>query len=303
MENAAARRNLLWSLLGDLPPRDHPVTVLQEEVVNNKPYDLTHVVLDLNGIEHVPAYIVRPKSSYGKQLPVVIYNHAHGGDYEIGKNEFISPRSFIADPPYAQVCAENGWVGVCIDTWNFGERRGPGESHTFKKMLWHGQVLWGMMVYDSIRLVDYLSTLPFVDSNRIAAVGLSMGSTMSWWMAALDERIKACVDICCLTDFDELIKENGLDRHGLYYYVPGLLKHFNTAQINALIAPRAHLSLAGSRDPLTPQAGLKQIDEQLKQAYADAGAAENWKLVIENTGHNETPEMRREIVQWLKHHL
>ena len=32
-----------------------------------------------------------------------------------------------------------------------------------------------------------------------------------------------------------------------YYFVPSLLKKFTTAQINALIAPRAHLGLAGPR--------------------------------------------------------
>ena len=77
---------------------------------------------------------------------------------------------------------------------------------------------------------------------------MSMGSTMAWWLAALDTRIKVTVDINCLTDFQALLAENGLSRHGLYYFVPGLLKHFTTAQINALIAPRAHLGLAGLRD-------------------------------------------------------
>ncbi len=59
----------------------------------------------------------------------------------------------------------------------------------FKAMLWQGMVLWGMMVYDSYKAVDYLASRPEVDPSRIATLGMSMGSTMAWWLAALDPRI------------------------------------------------------------------------------------------------------------------
>ena len=190
-----------------------------------------------------------------------------------------------------------------MDTWVFGERATRTELDVFKEMLWRGRVLWGMMVYDSIRGLDYLTTRPEVDPARIGTVGLSMGSTMAWWVAALDERVKSCVDICCLTDFQALLDTNHLKGHGIYYYVPSLLKHFTTAQINALIAPRAHLSLAGDLDPLTPPAGLDRIDRELRQVYADAGRPDNWKLLRYDVGHQETPEMRREIVAFLKRTL
>jgi len=93
----------------------------------------------------------------------------------------------------------------------------------FKAMLWQGRVLWGMMVYDSLRALDWLAQRPDVDTSRIGTVGMSMGSTMAWYLGALDERIKVTVDICCLTDFDTLLAKKGLGGHGVYYYVPGLL--------------------------------------------------------------------------------
>jgi len=130
-----------------------------------------------------------------------------------------------------------------------------------------------------------------------------MGSTMAWWHAALDARVRACVDICCLTDFEALIQTRGLDGHGLYYYVPSLLKHFSTADINALICPRAHLSLAGNWDKLTPPAGLDRIDAALCNAYAEANVPENWELVRYNTGHFETWDMRARILRFLEQHL
>jgi dienelactone hydrolase len=91
----------------------------------------------------------------------------------------------------------------------FGERSHTSEADTFKATLWQGQVLWGMMVYDSLRAVDFLARRPDVDAARLGTLGISMGSTMAWWLAALDERIKATVDICCLTDFHTLLAKKG----------------------------------------------------------------------------------------------
>ena len=299
----AVERADLYSLLGDLPPRDRPISaeLVSEQIRDN--YRLEVLTLDLNGIEPVPAYFVRPADGDGP-FPAVLYNHSHGGAYDIGKREFVEERAGFQRPPYAQALAEAGFCGLCIDAWNFGERRGRTESAAFKEMLWNGRVLWGMMVYDSIRAVDYLVSRPDTDAARIGTLGMSMGSTMSWWTAALDERIAACVDICCLTDFDTLIEQGGLDGHGIYYYVPNLLKYgWSTARINALIAPRPHLALAGNYDLLTPPRGLDRIDAELKRTYAAAGAPGAWKLARYPCGHVETHAMRREAMDWLRHRL
>ncbi|HEU5329488.1 MAG TPA: acetylxylan esterase, partial [Thermomicrobiales bacterium] len=222
-EQQAARRQELFTLLGDLPDRARPVGAQLISKETRETYLLETLILDLNGIEPVPAYFVRPREAPGR-VPVVLYNHAHGGDYVLGKDELIAGRSALQSPPYAAALAARGYASLAIDTWLFGERRGRTESELFKEMLWHGQVLWGMMVYDSLRAIDYLATRDDVDLARLATLGLSMGSTMAWWVAALDERVKVCVDLCCLTDFQALIETRGLDGHGIYYYVPRLLK-------------------------------------------------------------------------------
>ena len=132
---------------------------------------------------------------------------------------------------------------------------------------------------------------------------MSMGSATAQWVGALEPRLKVIVDICCLTDWHTLVEVKGLQYHGIYYYVPDLLNHFTTAQMNALIAPRAHLSLAGNQDPLTPLAGLEKIDGQLKEVYASTGHARNWKLLRYDVGHRETPAMREEIQKWFREKL
>ncbi|MCD6364542.1 MAG: acetylxylan esterase [Planctomycetes bacterium] len=291
-------RGKLYSLMGDLPPRDRAISVSLVGQEDRGDYWLEKLSCDFNGAEIVPAYFVRPKGIDGP-WPVVLYNHAHGGDYVLGKNELIDGRDGLQDPPYAGELTSAGYAALCIDTWLFGERRGRREQDLFKEMIWKGRVLWGMMVYDSLRAVDYLVDRDDVDSERIATLGISMGSTMAWWLAALDRRIKVCVDICCLTDFDALIDSRGLGGHGIYYFVPSLLKHFTTAGINALIAPRAHLSLAGNYDGLTPPAGLDRIDAELRRVYKQAGKPQAWRLRRYETGHFETALMRSEIMAFL----
>ena len=301
-EEQAARRDELYDLLGLLPPRDYPVFVDTVRLEERDGYYLETLRLDLNGLEPVPAYFARPLEADGP-VPTVLFNHSHGGDYAGGKEEMVQGKPYLQNPPYAKALTGAGYAALCIDHWNFGERRGRTESELFKELLWHGQVLWGLMVYDSLKAVDYLVTRDDVDADRIATLGLSMGSTMAWWLAALDERVKICVDICCLTDFHALIENRGLDGHGIYYYVPGLLQHFDTSAINELIVPRAHLALAGLYDPLTPPEGLDRIDERLQRAYAEAGVPERWSLLRYHTGHYETAHGRREIMAFLREWL
>ena len=301
-EHAQARREQLWSLLGDLPPRDRPVSADTVTTRDADGYHLQVLRLDLNGIEPVPAYFVYPSSGSGP-WPLVLFNHSHGGDYECGKEEMVRGRGYLQSPPYAVGLTRAGYCAMCFDTWNFGERRGRPESALFKELLWRGQVLWGLMVYDSVKALDYLCTRPEVDPARIATMGISMGSTMSWWLAALDTRVRVCVDLCCLTDYQALIDTRGLDFHGLYYYVPSLLKYFSTADINALIAPRPHLSITGLFDGLTPPTGLDRVDAALCQEYASMGASERWQLSRYQTGHFETAAGRREVMAFLRRWL
>ena len=303
------RRKLLWSLLGDLPfnHRPQPPKLLKTEkgAAGGFGYTLEYLTLDLNGFEPVPALLLIPDKRQ-KPAPGLIYHHWHGGTYPTGKDELLTGRKVL--PAYAPVVAEKGIVTLAIDSWCFGERMHDkdgrnGEWDAFKKMIWHGQVLFGMMIFDEHRAVDYLVSRPEVDANRVGAFGLSMGSTKAWWMAALDPRIKLCVDLCCMTDFEELIKANNLKGHGIYYYVPSLLKHFSTAQINELIVPRAHLSMNGRNDALTPPAGVERVRNHLAPLYAKYGKAEDCRVELFDCGHEELPEMRRITLEWIDRHL
>jgi hypothetical protein len=306
-ENQQAKaREKLWSLLGELPRNHKPSSprLIRSEHRGRagSGYQLQHLQLDLNGIEPVPALLLIPDRRDAKS-PGMLYLHWHGGDYARGKSELMEGNRGLS-APYAETLSAKGIVTLAIDSWCFGERNhgvttSQIESDTFKEMLWRGRVLWGMMIWDEFQAVTHLSNRPEVDSERIGVMGMSMGATKAWWLAALDPRVTLCVDICCLTDYDELLRNNGLQAHGIYYFVPALLKHFNTSQINELIVPRARLSVNGRNDPLTPPRGVEKVREYLLRKYTETGQEDNCRIELFDCGHQETPEMRALVDSWI----
>jgi pimeloyl-ACP methyl ester carboxylesterase len=300
--NIGRTRTALRKLLGDLPAANRSPRVAAKKVSRRGPYSVEQLVLDLNGLEKVPAILIR-RSGGTARRPAVLYCHSHGGFYDLGRKELLEGAPYLRSPAYGYCLADRGYAVLCIDNWAFGGRRRMTESATFKLMLWQGRTMWGMMVYDNLKALEYLRSRPDVDAGRIATLGMSMGSTMSWWLAALDTKVAACVDICCLTDFQALIESGGLDGHGVYYYVPGLLKEFTTGRINGLIAPRPHLALAGTKDPLTPAGGLDRVDREMKRVYGALSAPGNWRLVRYASGHRETADMRLRVLSFLEEHL
>ena len=193
------RRKELWSLLGDLPTQHQPAAPKLLKTEKHDGYTLQRLVLDLNGVEPVPALLLIPDKR-PSPAPGLLYIHWHGGMYDLGKEQLL--KGVNVQPPYAPVCAEKGLVTLAIDSWCFGERKHEadgkrGEEDAFKLMLWTGQVLFGMMMFDELRAFDYLAQRPEVDSQRLGVLGMSMGATKAWWLAALDPRVRLCMDVCC----------------------------------------------------------------------------------------------------------
>src|SRR4051812_5231858 len=78
------RRQELYTLLGDLP--DHTqISARKIDEEEHESYILEKLQLNLNGIEIVPAYFIKPKNA-AAPTPAVLFNHSHGGFYHLGKD-------------------------------------------------------------------------------------------------------------------------------------------------------------------------------------------------------------------------
>jgi len=131
------------------------------------------------------------------------------------------------------------------------------------------------------------------------ATGMSMGSTRAWWLAAVDERIAAVAAVACFTRYQNLIAHGQLRQHGVYYFVNGLLRPFDTVGVLALVAPRPLLALTGDLDAGSPADGVRVLEEKLTHLYGAVGAGDRFRSVLyPGVGHTVTPEMRRETLDW-----
>jgi dienelactone hydrolase len=294
----ARRRSDLWHLLGARPwPEGGPHAIGGECLERSD--NVERWRLHLNREQVVPALLLRPRGRAPRG--VVLYCHAHGNRFELGKDELLLGRPALQQPPYGEVLAARGWAALAIDHWGFGERQAPSERGLVKRLLWQGDTLWGWRLHDTLAALDWLRAQPGFESLPVVTLGLSMGSTMALWAAALDSRIAGCIDLCCAAEYDALLHSGNFDGHGEYFFVPGLLAEFTLAEIAALIAPRPHLSCAGALDPLTPPAGLASLDARLREAYAALGAPASWQQHVDPVGHTETPAMRAQVLAWLDH--
>jgi dienelactone hydrolase len=184
------------------------------------------------------------------------------------------------------------------------ERSSDQELSLFKINLWFGRSLWGMQLRDEQIALDYLVTRTEIDAKRIGVEGMSMGSTRAWWLAALDDRVSAVVGVACFTRYKELIEQRQLRAHGIYYFVPGLLEHFDTEAIMGLIAPRPFLVLTGDSDAGSPLSGIRVLENKLEEVCRLYGKEDNFKsIVYEKTGHVYTDDEKIEMLDWFNKYL
>lgn len=273
--------------------------LLRREIEDRDGYAVEHLRLDIGGPE-VRGILTRPLMAEGR-LPAILYGHSHGGGHEIGARELLDGRKYLLDP-LGPVLARAGYVTLAIDMPVFGERATVSESSAAKALLWEGKTLFGQMLSDHAAALTYLAGRDDVDGDRIGAFGMSMGCFLSYWLAAMDRRIKAVAHFCCFADLRTLIAMGGHDRHGIYLAVPGLLAEADGGAIAGLIAPRPQLICVGEADALTPMRAVETALAELKPAYA--GAEERLQyLSVPDVGHQETEDMRRAMLaffgKWL----
>ena len=259
--------------------------------------------LRFDGCEEIPALFLRPPDGH-PPVPAVLYCHAHGGTYKVGRDELTGGRPAL-QAPWAADLAASGIAALCLEMPCFGQRRSPGEPARAKAALWRGGTLWGQMLAEQRAGLDWLAAHPMVRADRIGAMGFSMGSTLAFWLAALDPRIAAAAACCSLADLATLVGTGAHDGHGIYMTVPGLLPVARTGQIAGLAAPRPLFVGAGMRDWSTPPDAFAIARADLDRAYAAAPAAPAALTIhVEpGTGHEETPAMRAAARGFLRRHL
>jgi dienelactone hydrolase len=187
-------RATLWKLIGGMPERT-PLNARTTGSFERDGYRLEKVIYESRPSLFVSANLYIPRKGAGP-FPAVLFQSGH---YEEGK----------AYPNYQRCCqalARLGFVALAFDPMGQGERVAyPNSSgtrsrlpdvdaeHTTpgKQMLLYGDSATRFQLWDALRSMDYLASLPYVDARRIGSTGHSGGGTLTMLLAAADDRLAA----------------------------------------------------------------------------------------------------------------
>jgi dienelactone hydrolase len=259
-----------------------------------------------NGVDGAMSCMMLIPDKVKQSAPTILWLHSSSYNH----TQLLMSNYNGGVEPLGETYIKRGWVVFAPDAAWYGDRVGAGPAGTrettanqqmsqHKYHLWFGRTLWGMFVHDDQCALDYLVSRPEVDPKRIGATGISMGSTRSWWLAAVDDRIAAVVGVACLTRYETLLKHGQLRQHGVYYFVNGILKHFDSEAVVALIAPRPVLFLTGELDAGSPADGIKIIEDKVQSVYKTLNTGDSFQSIrYADVGHVYTEEMRKHMLAW-----
>lgn len=280
----------------------HPLKIIGTKPRLEDGFSIEELVFETADGEAVRGMITKPADA-NNPLPAILYGHGHGNRYDIGIAEMLEGRRALQSP-MGPALARAGFISLMVELPTFGTRASQTESALSKALLWQGKTLAGQMLGEQASALDYLVARADVDGENIGVFGISMGATLGYWLAAVDERIKCAMHECCYADFATLIETGAHDLHGAYLTLPGLLNMASNGEIAGLIAPRAQLICTGDEDPLAPPLAVDRAFAQTRAAYQKRGALEQLYLHREiNSGHQETAAMRQRVLEFAAEHL
>lgn len=255
---AALRRAIGLEMLPERTPLD--ARTLRSYEMGD--YVLENVIFYSRPGFPVTANLYRPKASAdGKRAAVLCpIGHYLTAGKAVEENQVLCIK-----------LAKLGFVVLTYDAIGHGERMVSGNIHheAGYALLPLGQTVAGWMVWDSMRALDYLLSLPEVDPERIGITGNSGGGLNTLFTSALDLRIRAAAVAGYVFQFNDWIKYGG--PHCTCTYLPSLYRAMEWFEIAGLIAPRPVLMLQGERDDIFPISGARRAGRNTQALYAMLG--------------------------------
>ena len=249
---------------------------------------------------YVTANLYRP-SHQEKPLPGILYLCGHGAVHLNG----VSYGNKVHYRHHGEWAAKLGFICLVIDSLQLGEIEGIHHgTHHLNRWWWtsRGYTPAGVEAWNCLRAVDYLTQRQEVDPDRIGCTGRSGGGAYSWWIAALDPRIRCAVPVAGITDLRDHIVNGCVSGHCDCMY-PVNLDQWDMCHIASLVAPRPLLIANTDRDPIFPLAGVLRIHEAVARRYHALDATAQLGLAILPGEHTDTQELQIAAFRWLRRHL
>jgi dienelactone hydrolase len=167
-------------------------------------------------------------------------------------------------------------------------------------------------VWDNLRAIDLLQSLPVVDATRIGAIGHSLGGHNAVYTAVFDDRILAVVSSCGLDSFRDYYggdPQRWLPGRGWTQlrYMPRLADYrgrleeipFDFDQLLAALAPRAVMVIAPLHDDNFRADSVDRLCVEARKVYGLYGQVARLRVLHPDCGHDFPPAMREAAYQML----
>jgi uncharacterized protein len=218
-----------------------------------------------------------------KSLAVILCPHGHWDkpeDYGRFRNDMQTRCATFA---------KMGAIVFSYDMVGYGESQ-QYEHEAAKTLLFQ--------TWNSIRIVDFMLTLPEADPNRIAVTGASGGGTQTFMLAALDDRIKVSIPVVMVAShfFGGCACESGMPVHR------DGKKVYSNAEIACLAAPRPMLMISDGKDWTKNNPSVElPFAKSIYKLYGKESVVENAHFI--NEGHDYGRSKRLAAYAFLDKHL
>lgn len=283
-----------------------PQAVPPDYTVHSEQFEADHTRIHLSyetGYgDRAYAYLLVPglqANPQGKLYPAMLALHPTDKD---GKGD-IATNEGRANRKYAMELVSRGYVVLAPDTITAGERIYSG-AEAFQTAPFYTQfpesTAVGKMIHDHQQGIELLLTLPYVDAERIGAIGHSLGAYNAYFLAAVDDRIKAVVSSCGFCPFMGDPTPNRWGQRDWFSHIPKLTNDMNEDEvpfefheIMALVAPRPLLNWFTQNDSIFPNwQAAAFASKDINHLYQWLGSPECYISLLGNDGHDFPEHIR-----------
>jgi dienelactone hydrolase len=240
---------------------------------------------------YVTGNLYRPKNVTGK-APAALCPHGHW-TYGRLENQLLN-----SGPARAASFARQGYVAFSYDMVGYNDSAaishrfaaGHRENIVDRESLWSVNLL-GLQLWNSIRSVDFLLTLPEVDPERIACTGESGGGTQTFLLAAVDERVRLSAPVNMVS----FLMQGG----SVCENAPNLRIDTNNVEITSLMAPRPMMMVSATGDWTKNM--MTSEYPAVRGVYKLFGAEDKLTAIQIDAAHNYNQPSREAVYGWFAH--